>query len=120
MISHHVSPPRRFFTETVTRAHCDVVVQLSRTLRPLPHSRVENVHGVRKCFLDVGASGGPPAYQPKPGNARCYFVGKAMWAKGYTQLLVLLQDQQMSRLIAMAEARNWQTSRTNLGCCKHP
>ena len=30
----------RVFTETVTRAHCDVVVQLSRTLRALPHSRV--------------------------------------------------------------------------------
>ena len=82
----------RVFTETVTRAHCDVVVQLSSTLRPLPHSRVSNVHGVRKKFLDVGAAGGPKARAPRPGDARCYFLGKAMWAKGYDQLLVFLGD----------------------------
>ncbi|KAH8063515.1 digalactosyldiacylglycerol synthase [Aureococcus anophagefferens] len=82
----------RVFTETVTRAHCDVVVQLSATLRPLPHSRVANVHGVRKPFLDVGAAGGPPAFPPRGGDARCYFLGKAMWAKGYDQLLVFLGD----------------------------
>ncbi|KAH8091468.1 digalactosyldiacylglycerol synthase [Aureococcus anophagefferens] len=82
----------RVFTETVTRAHCDVVVQLSAALRPLPHSRVANVHGVRKPFLDVGAVGGPPAFPPRGGDARCYFLGKAMWAKGYDQLLVFLGD----------------------------
>ena len=81
----------RFFTETVTRAHCDVVVQLSRTLRPLPHSRVENVHGV-EMFFDVGAQGGPPALSQSRATRAATSLGKAMWAKGYTQLLVLLQD----------------------------
>jgi digalactosyldiacylglycerol synthase len=80
----------RVFTETVTRAHCDVVVQLSATLRPLPHSRVSNVHGVRRRFLDVGDAGGPAAFARAPGANRCYFLGKALWAKGYDQLAVLL------------------------------
>jgi len=78
----------RVFTETVTRAHCDVVVQLSATLRPLPHSRVSNVHGVRRAFLEVGDAGGPRAFPAPASGNRCYFLGKALWAKGYDQLVL--------------------------------
>ena len=34
--------------------NCDVNIQLSATLRPLPNSVVSNVHGVRERFLELG------------------------------------------------------------------
>ena len=70
-------------------AYCDVVVKLSDTLQWLPgKSLVRNVHGVRPDFLAIGARRATlePSAELRKGG---YFLGKALWAKGYRELVEL-------------------------------
>ena len=69
------------------------MIKLSDTLQPLPRAVVCNVHGVRADFLEVGRRATLP-FQPRRRGA--YFLGKALWAKGYRFLLdyLTLQKQE--------------------------
>ena len=69
----------------VIAAHTDVVVRLSATLPAVPgYDLVCNVHGVRAEFLAVGASMSDPTKERFSQGA--YFLGKALWTKGYREL----------------------------------
>lgn len=75
----------------VTRIHCHKVVKLSDAVQPLPNESTEFVHGVADSFLKVGeAKAKPAASGGKRFSNGAYFIGKAVWAKGYTELLTLL------------------------------
>jgi len=83
----------------VCSAHTDIVVKLSATLPDVPgYNLVCNVHGVRAEFLAIGAAaaerskGGDTAW---PGGA--YFLGKAMFTKGYRELIEALVSYRNER-----------------------
>jgi digalactosyldiacylglycerol synthase len=75
----------------VTRIHCHKVVKLSDAVQELPRQTTEFVHGVAESFLRVGEK---KAKSSADGTERfsrgAYFLGKCVWAKGYTELLNLL------------------------------
>lgn len=86
----------------VCRVHCHKVIKLSDAVQRLPRQCVEFVHGVSPRFLEVGAQ---KAYAAKlardvasstseaePWRMGAYFLGKVVWAKGYTELLDLLEQ----------------------------
>ena len=85
------------------RAHCHRVIKLSGTLQVLAPEKelVENVHGVRSTFLNVGEVlrgklhdrshvettkvFGPEA------SPTVYFIGKMLWSKGIGSLIDLIK-----------------------------
>ena len=78
-------------------AYADVVVKLSATLADVPgNNLVCNVHGVRSEFLGIGAAkaeaiaakaeGAPPITEG------AYFLGKALWTKGYRELMDIMAE----------------------------
>lgn len=75
----------------VTRVHCHKVVKLSDAVQDLPRQTTQFVHGVAESFLKVGEKKAAPALDGGPRFSRgAYFLGKCVWAKGYTELLDLL------------------------------
>ena len=62
--------------------HTDAVIRLSDALPALPRARTAFVHGVARGFITAGRGAGP--------GRGAYYVGKALWAKGYTELVALL------------------------------
>lgn len=83
----------RHINAWVTRIHCHKVVKLSDAVQDLPRQTTQFVHGVADTFLSVGKK---KATAPPDGGARfsrgAYFLGKCVWAKGYTELLDLLSQ----------------------------
>jgi digalactosyldiacylglycerol synthase len=68
------------------------VVKLSDAVQQLPRSVTEFVHGVPESFLAVGAAkAAPPPEGQRRFSKGAYFIGKAIWAKGYTELLDLVE-----------------------------
>jgi glycosyltransferase involved in cell wall biosynthesis len=71
----------RIINDLVCAGHTDLVVKLSATLPDVPaRNLVCNVHGVRAEFLAIGA-----AVDTRDSGA--YFLGKAMYTKGYRELI---------------------------------
>jgi digalactosyldiacylglycerol synthase len=62
--------------------HTHAVVRLSAAVPPLPRAATCNVHGVARGFLTAGRGG--------CAGEGAYYIGKALWAKGYADLLRLL------------------------------
>lgn len=77
----------RFLNKWVCRSYCHRVIKLSDAVQTLPHSVTCNVHGVRKKFIDIGRS-----RNGQPFQNGAYFLGKVLWAKGYRQLVDLMDD----------------------------
>ena len=72
------------------RGHVDVTLKLSAALPDVPGAcRVCNAHGVRQDFLAIGAAAAalPPAEAAARFDGGAYFLAKAIWTKGYKQLL---------------------------------
>ncbi|GMI08260.1 hypothetical protein TrVE_jg10459 [Triparma verrucosa] len=84
------APAMRFLCSWMVRAHCHKVVKLSGALLEFAEEKevVENVHGVRKTFLDVGrkVQEGPSSI---PADS-VYFIGKMLYSKGIGTLVDLL------------------------------
>jgi len=76
------------FTSIVCNAYCDVNIRLSSAGGQLPNDVIQNVHGVREEFLRIGAQELPA--EADDSQPRAYFVGKAVFPKGWTELLSLL------------------------------
>lgn len=82
--------PQRAFLITllniwVCRSYCHRVIKLSDAVQKFPHSVTCNVHGVRERFLSLGRD------QSTPRDKGAYFLAKALWTKGYAELLDLLR-----------------------------
>jgi digalactosyldiacylglycerol synthase len=84
------------------RAHCHRIIKLSATLDKVAPEKelVENVHGVRETFLNVGIelrdriiqsqSNSDPIFG-RDADPKIYFIGKLLWSKGLGSLMELLK-----------------------------
>jgi len=83
----------RHINNWVTRIHCHKVVKLSDAVQDLPRQTTEFVHGVADSFLSVGEKKSKVRKDGAPRFSKgAYFLGKCVWAKGYTELIELLSE----------------------------
>ncbi len=92
----------RLLSSWMCRAHCHRLIKLSGTIQPLAPEKelVENVHGVRRTFLDVGRElqtnltstdkDTHPIFSPDA-SPTVYFIGKMLWSKGLDSLMELVK-----------------------------
>jgi len=98
------APAMRLLCSWMCRAHCHRVIKLSGTLDNFAPEKelIENVHGVRQSFLDIGESVGNRLSKGPPGKAgdpifgcdsspTVYFIGKMLWSKGLLSLMELMK-----------------------------
>lgn len=88
----------RLLCSWMCRAHCHRVIKLSGTLDKVAPEKelVENVHGVRGTFLDVGEEvcgmlRSSDSIFSADADPKVYFIGKMLWSKGLGSLLELLK-----------------------------
>ena len=73
--------------------YCHKVIKLSDAVQRLPRERTMFVHGVSPAFLEVGQRKAAAAAEGRPAFEKgAYFLGKVLWAKGYTELLDRLNE----------------------------
>jgi len=96
------APAMRLLSSWMCRAHCHRIIKLSGTLGSFAPEKelVENVHGVRRAFLDYGAELRKILTSPKANEhlvfgsdatPKVYFIGKMLWSKGIGSLIELLK-----------------------------
>ncbi|KAL3642741.1 Digalactosyldiacylglycerol synthase 1, chloroplastic [Castilleja foliolosa] len=76
----------------VVRAYCHKVLRLSAATQDLPKSVICNVHGVNPKFLRIGEKVAAEKDRGEQTFSKgAYFLGKMVWAKGYKELIYLLE-----------------------------
>jgi digalactosyldiacylglycerol synthase len=94
------APGMRLLCSWMCRAHCHRLIKLSGTLGNFAPEKelVENVHGVRRTFLDIGKElrGKLTAKDMDPvfgadATPKIYFIGKMLWSKGLGSLMDLMK-----------------------------
>jgi digalactosyldiacylglycerol synthase len=98
------APGMRLLCSWMCRAHCHRLIKLSGTLDNFAPEKelVENVHGVRRSFLDIGEkvhtrlAPGPLGLASDPvfgadADPKVYFIGKMLWSKGMGSLMELMK-----------------------------
>eukprot|EP00816_Leptocylindrus_hargravesii_P003400 CAMPEP_0196806770 /NCGR_PEP_ID=MMETSP1362-20130617/6685_1 /TAXON_ID=163516 /ORGANISM="Leptocylindrus danicus, Strain CCMP1856" /LENGTH=816 /DNA_ID=CAMNT_0042180399 /DNA_START=235 /DNA_END=2685 /DNA_ORIENTATION=+ len=94
------APAMKLLCSWMCRAHCHRVIKLSATLDKFAPEKelVENVHGVRRAFLDVGKELSCSLTSSRhklifSSNAKptLYFIGKMLWSKGIGSLMELMK-----------------------------
>ena len=97
------APGMRLLSSWMCRAHCHRLIKLSGTLQQFAPEKelVENVHGVRRTFLDVGEDLRTKLTAPVGGEWNAvfganaaptvYFIGKMLWSKGLDSLMDLMK-----------------------------
>lgn len=75
-----------FMNQWMCRAYCHKVIKLSGALQRFAPGKeeVENVHGVRREFLEAGASVRGSEMEG------AYFIGKMLWPKGMDRLIPMM------------------------------
>lgn len=107
----------RLFSGLVCLSYVDVNVKLSDVLMEFPNEVVCNCHGVRDTFLRIGDECHSREVVNPP-CVSCYFLGKALWAKGYRNLLDLMAAKPSAELGTTFRA-SWQSWRTRLNLGRH-
>lgn len=79
-------------SKLVCRSYCHKIIKLSKTLPEFAKYKecVSNVHGVRSDFINIrGLDCKKPSSEEssKEDTVEIYFIGKILWAKGFTSLL---------------------------------
>lgn len=69
------------------RQHTHKVIKLSGAVQKLPREQVCFVHGVSDSFLHIGRKKQNIIF-----NKGAYFLGKALWAKGFEELLDRMEE----------------------------
>ena len=96
------APGMRLLSSWMCRSHCHRIIKLSGTLQQFAPEKelIENVHGVRRSFLDTGEKLRTKLTSPDidedpifSANATptIYFIGKMLWSKGLESLMDLIQ-----------------------------
>jgi len=96
------APGMRLLSSWMCRVHCHRIIKLSGTLQAFAPEKelIENVHGVRRSFLDIGeelrTKLASPSIDSDPifsSNATptVYFIGKMLWSKGLESLMDLIK-----------------------------
>jgi digalactosyldiacylglycerol synthase len=106
------APAMRLLCSWMCRAHCHRLIKLSGTLGNFAPEKelVENVHGVRGTFLDIGEdvrkllvsseAESHPVFAPDA-QPTVYFIGKMLWSKGLGSLMELLKYAEESADLKM-------------------
>ena len=92
----------RLLSSWMCRVHCHRIIKLSGTLQQFAPEKelIENVHGVRRSFLDTGEKLRTKLLSPDidedpifSANATptIYFIGKMLWSKGLESLMDLIK-----------------------------
>ena len=109
MHTNYVDYARRMAGETASltlkrlnkflcRQHTHRVIKLSDAVQKLPREETCFVHGVSEKFLDVGRNVCSSDWTFSKG---AYFLGKALWAKGFEELL----DRMSEHITTCQQAR---------------
>ena len=84
----------RWINHLTTRCHTHKVIKLSDAVQEYARSITQNVHGVSNGFITGGREkakrikkDGAAAF-----NRGAYFIGKCVWAKGYSELMHVVGD----------------------------
>lgn len=96
------APGMKLLASWMCRAHCHRLIKLSGTLGQFAPEKelVENVHGVRQSFIDIGEELRGQLTSPNAdkdpifsadASPAVYFIGKMLWSKGLASLMELIK-----------------------------